>query len=318
MYSLKRQSSFRLSAAEPYNFELTVRKPAGWSWFTPYEIWEQGTIWSGFWFTPKAGKKFPVGVRATERNGIIAIDLFSAEKPDKSDLNILKTKMANSLGVNEDLKPLYRLMAKNNTLKPLARRLRGMREGWGNDIFPSLTLAVLLQMAPIKRSQAMWDCVIRSFGATIKFDNKQILLWPNEETIASAKISELKKCKLGYRAKNLKRLAQQLVKGFPGVQELALMTPEAAKEKLMELYGIGEYSAGFATPHPSFTLDVWSVKIFHRIIFGRPAPAKDPRSAIERTNAAATRLWGAWRGYVFVYVLNDLPYIEKTFGIPVT
>ena len=229
----------------------------------------------------------------------------------------IKSKMAGSLGINEDLKPLYGLMAKNKILAPTARRLRGMREGWGNDIFPSLTLAVLLQMAPIKRSQAMWDCVIRRFGATVKFDDRRIILWPTEETIAATKISDLKKCKLGYRAKNLARLSRQLVKGFPSVKELALMTPKAAKEKLMELYGVGEYSAGFATPHPSFTLDVWSVKIFHRIIFGRPAPAHDPRSAIERTNAAATRLWGPWRGYIFAYVLNDLPYIEKTFGIPV-
>ena len=68
-------------------------------------------------------------------------------------------------------------------------------------------------------------------------------------------------------------------------------------------------------PHPSFTLDVWSVNIFHRLLFGRPAPANNPRSAIERTARAAQRRWGDRRGYVFIYVRNDLPYLERKFGI---
>ena len=93
--------------------------------------------------------------------------------------------------------------------------------------------------------------------------------------------------------------------------------PKKRKKNLWELFGVGEYTAGFASPHATFSLDVWSIKIFYPIIFGRRAPVKDPRSVIDRATAAAEKMWGEWRGYVLAYVLNDLPYLERTFNIPV-
>jgi 3-methyladenine DNA glycosylase/8-oxoguanine DNA glycosylase len=302
---------FRFKPIRPYNFELTVRKPAGWSWFTPYEKWENGTIWSGFWYG-----RTPVGVKAHSSGNSVTVEIYSERKLLPDDLERLKHRMSESLGISEDVRPLYRLMKKYRVLKPLVRRLYGMHEGWGMNIFSSLTLAILLQMAPIKRSEQMWDCLIKKFGKAIRFDGRSILLWPNEETIAKLNPAVLaKKCRIGYRAKFLVRLARQLVKGFPSIEELAQMSPEEANDKLMELFGVGEYTAGFASPHPSFSLDVWSVKIFYKIIFGKAAPEKDPRSAIKKTNLAAERLWGEWRGMVFVYVLNDLPYLAKKFRI---
>ncbi len=87
--------------------------------------------------------------------------------------------MRESLGISEDLHPFYRLLRKDRLLRPLVRRLYGMREGWGMNIFSSLTLAsVLLQMAPIKRSQDMWDCLLNSYGRRIRFDGKSVLFWP--------------------------------------------------------------------------------------------------------------------------------------------
>jgi 3-methyladenine DNA glycosylase/8-oxoguanine DNA glycosylase len=318
MYKLKRSAYFRLRPRLPYDFVLTVRKPAGWHWFTPFEVWENGVIRTGFWFRPATGDKIPVGISACMDNDAIAVSVYSTKKIDAKSLAKLRRTLVTALGADEDVRPLYTLMRRNPILKELVRRLYGMHEAWGSDIFPSLTLAVLLQMAPIKRSQDMWNCLIRRYGATVRFDGISILLWPTEAAIAGLSEKELAECKLGYRAKSLHRIALQLLKGFPEIEELAAMPAETAREKLMELYGVGEYSAGFADPHPGFMLDVWSVKIFHRLIFGKPVPDGDPRSAIEKTTAAAERLWGDWRGYIMTYVLNDLPYLEKKFGITAT
>ncbi len=306
---------FKIIPIQPYNFLLTVKKPAGWHWFTPFETWENGSISTGFWFRQISGKKIPLGIRVRQAAKALVIEAYSQKTLSSRDLAKLRDTMALRLGAKEDLRPLYAVMRKHPVLKHIAKRLYGMHDAWGSDTFPSLTLAVLLQMAPIKRSQEMWDCVIKKYGDTVKFNGRKILLWPTEEVIAGTSESELRKCKLGYRAKNLSRLARQLLKGFPSVEELAAMPPEVSREKLTELYGIGEYSADFADPHPGFALDVWSVKIFHRLIFGKPAPIDDPRSAIKKTAHAAEKLWGKWRGYILTYVLNDLPNLEKQFGI---
>jgi 3-methyladenine DNA glycosylase/8-oxoguanine DNA glycosylase len=313
MADFRRLARFSFKPLKPYSFELTVKKPAGWSWFTPYEKWENGTIWSGFWFG-----KTPLGVKARSSGSSIIIDIYASIKLSTDDLARLKNMMGQALGVDEDIRPLYKMMRRSRILKGLVRHLYGMREGWGMNIFSSLSLAILLQMAPIKRSEEMWDCLIRSYGKKISFEGKTIILWPNESVIAKLEPRELAaKCRLGYRAKFLVKMARQLVRGFPSIEELSKMTPDDANDKLMELFGVGEYTAGFASPHPAFSLDVWSIKFFHPILFGRPVPAKDPRAAIKRTLIAAEKMWGQWKGYVFVYVLNDLDYLSKTFNLPI-
>lgn len=308
---LRHVTRFEFRPKLPYRFDLTIRKPAGWSWMTPLEIWDKGTLWTGTWFG-----EAPIGLKVRQAGATVMVDLYAKRSLKKRELSAFKSRLGRSLGVDEDLRPLYALMRKDRMLSKLAHRLHGMHEGWGFDLFPSLQLAVLLQMAPIKRSQDMWGCLIERHGSTLSFDGKAVRTWPTARTIAARSAAHLaKECRLGYRAKSLVRIAKRLVAGFPTIEDLAGMTPDAAQEKLMELYGVGEYSAAFATPHPSFSVDVWSVKLFHRILFGKPAPRKDPRSAIEKVTREAVRRWGEWRGYVFTYVLNDLPYLEKAFGI---
>ena len=38
--------SYQVKPLKPYCFKLTVKKPAGWSLFTPFEVYENETLWS--------------------------------------------------------------------------------------------------------------------------------------------------------------------------------------------------------------------------------------------------------------------------------
>jgi 3-methyladenine DNA glycosylase/8-oxoguanine DNA glycosylase len=172
-------------------------------------------------------------------------------------------------------------------------------------------------MAPIKRSEQMMDLLVNHYGDTVSFDGKRVVLWPSPESIAKASIRDLqRKCKLGYRAKNLKAIARSLVKGFPDIEALAEMTPEDAKAKLMELHGIGEYSVGIVSPHPEFPVDSWSSRIFHTLFFG--GNTKLPKDVIGKVREEAERRWGKWKGLAFIYVLNDLEGLSERFGVDFT
>ena len=46
MAKLNHRFGFYLRPVFPYNFELTVQKPAGWPLFTPFEIYENGILWT--------------------------------------------------------------------------------------------------------------------------------------------------------------------------------------------------------------------------------------------------------------------------------
>jgi hypothetical protein len=79
---------------------------------------------------------------------------------------------------------------------------------------------------------------------------------------------------------------------------------------------MGEYSAELIMPKMGFPLDVWSAKIFHVLFFGKE-PSK-PRGAISTLKKVAEKHWGNWKGYAFVYVLNDLPKLSNRIGVDLT
>jgi DNA-3-methyladenine glycosylase II len=222
-----------------------------------------------------------------------------------------------SLKAEEDLAGFYELSQKDPVLQGVVKDLFGMHTiGWP-ELFPALILAVSLQMAPMKRSNQMMDLLMANFGEAASFDGKTIRYWPSAQTIANVSVEELMgKAKLGYRAKNLKAIATTLTQGFPSMDELYAMEPAEAKKKLLTLRGIGEYSAELVMPKTGFPLDVWSAKIFSVLFYGK-VPEK-PRDAIPALKEAAQQRWGNWMGYVFVYVLNDLPKISKRIGIDLT
>jgi 3-methyladenine DNA glycosylase/8-oxoguanine DNA glycosylase len=185
------------------------------------------------------------------------------------------------------------------------------------ELFSALILAVTLQMAPMKRSNQMMDLLIANFGDQARFDGKTIHYWPSPHKIATSTADELKaKAKLGYRAANLIAIAKALQQGFPTMDELWAMDFEEAKKQLLTLRGIGDYSADIVVPGMGFPLDVWSAKIFHILFFGKEP--ENPRKAIPVLKQIADERWGKWRGYAFVYVLNDLSNLSKRVGVDLT
>jgi hypothetical protein len=58
---------------------------------------------------------------------------------------------------------------------------------------------------------------------------------------------------------------------------------------------------------------LWSSKIFNLLLF-REEPSS-PRGVIPRLKQAAEHRWGKWKGYVFVYVLNDLDNLSRRLDI---
>jgi DNA-3-methyladenine glycosylase II len=310
-------TKFNLSALPPYDLTLTVHKPAGWSFLTPFEIFEDSTLWSAMRMT--SGEKIGLKMRplGTVRKPEILCTVYSREKLKDKERGKLKDTVAWMLSAEENIKPFYALEEYDPLVKTLVADLYGMRRTNRPDIFPTLVLAVTLQMAPITRSLQMMNLLIKQYGETVRFDGREIWYWPSPDTVARTEVGDLReRCRLGYRAQTLKGIAEAICAGFPTLEELGKMPAREAKDKLMELKGIGEYSADIVSPHPGFALDVWSAKIFNLLLFKEDA--KSPREIIPKLKKTAEKRWGDWKGYVFVYVLNDLENLSKRFNLDLT
>jgi len=261
---------FRLFGLAPYDFSLTVHKPAGWSLLTPFEVYDGETIWTAM--RTASGEMLGLKLRSigVTRKPRVFCEVHSHKKLSSETRKDLSGTIAWMLRLNEDIRPFYALAGSDPLVRMLVKDLYGMRMTGRPDIFPTLTLAVTLQMAPWKRSEQMMNLLIENYGEAVRFDGKEIKYWPSPERIAETPVTELRRrCKLGYRARVLKGIAKVLCEGFPTPQEMEGMSADEAKARLMELRGIGEYSAEIAMPHPGFPLDVWSSRIFGVLLQGK-------------------------------------------------
>lgn len=295
----------------PYSFSLTVRKPAGWPLFTPFEVYENRTLWTATHIIGHlAGIKLVS--RGTTERPKIAATIFLEDSPAVEELDAIRTVLAHSLGADGDLTEFYDLAREDGILRHVVEDLYGMQSTGPDTIFPEAALAILLQMAPLKRSDEMMSCFIRKYGETAEFDGRSIPVWPLPERIAGLDPQELAgACKLGYRARHLVNLARKLEEdeAFPTMDELEMLEPDEARRKLLELPGIGDYSADIINPHGGFPIDAWSVEVFGKLFYGEEP--KDKRRAIDGIKREGLRRWGKWSWMAFFYVVQDLENLSR-------
>jgi len=307
---LRHRFSYHVRPVSPYCFELTVKKPAGWSLFTPFETYENEALWSALHLDDTL-----VGVKLRSlgqtKRPLLKVDVFSKRAQAQSERQYFKESLNDLLGVNDDLAPFYALSRNDPILKHVIEDLYGMHDTYSNSLFARATLAILLQMTGIKRSNQMMNCVITHYGQTAEFDGKRIQVWPKYEHISKlAPTSLARTCKVGYRAKLLVKLARVLTKtGGPTLSELKGLTREEAKRRLMELPGIGDYSADIVNRPGGFPIDVWSAAVFGKLFYGKE-PNKG-REAVEMVKREGLRRWGDWSWMAFFYVVQDLEGLSR-------
>jgi len=170
-------------------------------------------------------------------------------------------------------------------------------------------------MAPLKRSEQMMDCLVSRYGRVAEFDGRRVNAWPVPSEISKVPAKELEsRCKLGYRAKYVIQVAKILEReAFPTLEDLARLPAEESKERLMELPGIGDYSADIINPRAGFPIDAWSVDVFGKLFFGREP--RNARGAIERVKKEGIRRWGRWSWMAFFYVAQDLESLSRKINL---
>ena len=314
MPKLAHSFAYELRPEPPFDFGLTVRKPAGWSLFTPCERFEGATLWTATHLKGRlAGIK--LASRGTTARPRIAVRVFFAERPTRARAEEARALVNDALGAEDGLGDFYAMARRDRILAPTVRDLRGMHDTSSCTLFSEACLAILLQMAPLERSNAMMSALISRYGPIAEFDRRRIRAWPTPERIARLRAGELaRRCKVGYRAKYLVALAKELAAGdFPSIEQLRAMPADEAKLRLMELPGIGDYSADIINPHGGFPIDAWSVEVFSKLLYGK-APAHN-RAAIEKVKRDGLRRWGRWAWMAFFYVVQDLPKLSEVLGM---
>ena len=310
---LRCRTKFEIDPLPPFNFGLTVKKPAGWDLFTSKEIYEDGTLWTGIRFEGR-----PIGLkiqsRGTIENPHVLFEVYAGREISRKEAGRLREILSLCLGAEQNLKDFYDFAMNDEILRHVVEDLYGMHDTQAVSLFISVILSICLQMARLARSQEMMEAIDRKYGEVIEFDQKRVTLQPTAERIARLDPKAFaRECKLGYRAKYIVASAKMIAEGFPDVQRIMAMPPDEAKEKLMELPGVGDYAADIINPHAGFPIDAWSVDVFGLLFFGKEP--ENRREAIEEVKREGVRRWGRWSWLAFFYIAHDLRNLSKRLGI---
>lgn len=313
---MKLQFRLNFVPSAPFDFELSLHKRAGWYWLTPYEAFENGILWSGTRVDNK-----PIGLRLKSIGSTskprIQVEVFAVSPPTRMEKDALSDHIQLALKVNQDLEGFYRFSQGFPVLKEATNSLYGMHTASDPSRFHAAIRTILSHMCRTERAIRMLDCLFQNYGERIRFDGRELILWPTAERLDEVSEEELRQnCNLGYRAKNLRLLVSAAIEGrFPERDHLLNLSPEDAKQKLMELRGIGEYTAEILSPHPGFPLDVWSVMVFWKLLGIRKD--RPTREMIPKVRRWAEKNWGPWRSLAFTYILNDLENLKEKFEVDV-
>jgi len=127
--------------------------------------------------------------------------------------------------------------------------------------------------------------------------------FPSPERIAAAGESELRACKMGFRAPNLLAASRMIAGGEVVLPRLATLPVDAARAELLRLPGVGRkiadcvllFACGF---QDAFPVDVWVAKALHRLYF----PGR--RVTLEQLRRFAAAHFGPFAGYAQQYLFH--------------
>ncbi|MHB8781798.1 MAG: DNA glycosylase family protein, partial [Candidatus Geothermincolia bacterium] len=179
-HRLRQAGQVEVKMPRPFDFDLTVHKPAGWSWSTPGEIYADGTIWAGLHLNG-----VPVGARLSAKGAKVNATFFAPAPLGDAELALLTAEVEAGLGKDLDLAAFYDFGWRDAILAKTIEDLHGMRTGSFEDIFGRVILAICLQMAQLRRAMQMMAALLETYGDRLLFDGREVATWPSPAQLAA-------------------------------------------------------------------------------------------------------------------------------------
>jgi N-glycosylase/DNA lyase len=181
------------------------------------------------------------------------------------------------------------------------RGLRLLRqEPW--ECLASFILSSTKQIVQIRQIVAsLCDC----FGKPITMPPGEppVRSFPSPARLAEVSEAQLRACKMGFRAPNLLATAKLISRGQFNLADIADLKVEIARDRLLELPGVGRkiadcvllFAYGFQS---AFPVDVWVMKALRQLYFPRR------RVKIDRLHRFAATHFGVNAGYAQQYLFH--------------
>ena len=151
------------------------------------------------------------------------------------------------LDLDTDLKPFYAMCEKDKLMKGLVKNYYGYRIVGQPDLFESIVWAVLGQQINLQFAYTLKQRFVERFGDAITLANDTYYLFPAPETVANLTIDQLLPLQFSRQKANYTiNIAKAFVDKTVSKDMIVGMTLGEAKELLMRIKGIGNWTANYA------------------------------------------------------------------------
>lgn len=303
MINLTNKTSITLSPIPPYNFDPTVFKPAHYP--DPLKVYEPGK----YWFILRLNNKV-YGIKLINKGTIkkpkVQVVIFSKIKLSKKEIKDIIDEVSYRFEFNRDISGFFKKFKNDKILSPFLKRWYGVHGSCAQDLYGLLMIAIFLQNTVVRRSVQMTKVMLEKYGIRVKFDNKEVYYFWKPEEMMKVSEKELRKLKVGYRAKLFIKLSKSFVKEKINEQELRQLPVEQVKEKLLKLYGIGPETARILLVEVFHRYDIfdhvapWQQKIYSRLLFNKKLVPTE--KIIQYVN----KKWDEWVHLATSYIWEDI------------
>jgi len=151
------------------------------------------------------------------------------------------------LDLDTDLKPFYAMSEKDKLLKSLVTDFYGYRIVGQPDLFESIVWAVLGQQINLAFAYTLKQKFVERFGETVTLKEENYYLFPTPAVVAELTTEELLQLQFSrQKAAYTINIAKAFNEGIVSKDKLTGLPLKNAKELLMQIKGIGNWTANYA------------------------------------------------------------------------
>jgi DNA-3-methyladenine glycosylase II len=205
------------------------------------------------------------------------------------------------LGLDRDPEPLLDAARGVSEFDSIALALRGMRPPRFASLFEAFARVVPFQQLSLDAGVSIVTRLVERFGTEHVHGGDKFFAFPEANSIAAARVDSLRRCGLSARkGQTLRDLARIIESGELQESELESMSTPDALRRLIQLPGIGLWSASVVLLRGLGRLDVFPPGDVGAARGLRTVMGLEPEADIE----PIVERFGDQRGYLYFHVLG--------------
>jgi DNA-3-methyladenine glycosylase II len=189
---------------------------------------------------------FEISVTQARNHGDTLSVSIHGKLPARHTSHVIKQALEGALGIHQDLQAFYRVARRDRKLAPLVDRFRGMKPPRFFSVFEGLVNGIACQQLSLSLGIQLLNRLARNFGLGFRRGNSLTYAFPRPAELANLKPEQIRK--LGFslqKARALVDLSCSIVEGRLDLEALAGMPDEEALQRLMEVRGVGRWTAEY-------------------------------------------------------------------------